>query len=128
MRFSRYLAWAYGVLLPVLETVRRWSTWQEFPPALFDDYIAGGFLLYGAWEIGRDQPRGRLLLAAAWGFTCGLAYSGFFGQIWRLQHNEPDPAPIPSQWVAVIKGIGFALAILALILTLRGNKGPESVR
>jgi hypothetical protein len=60
------------------------------------------------------------------GVLCGLAYSGFFGQIWRIQHGEPDPAPIPSLWVAVIKGVGFALAILALILTLRGSNQTVS--
>jgi hypothetical protein len=30
-----------------------------------------------------------------------------------------DPAPIASQWVAVIKGLGFVLAILALAASLR---------
>jgi len=72
------------------------------------------------WGGGRDEQRGRLLLAAAWGFLCGLAYASFFGHVWRLQQgDEADPAPIPSLWVAVIKGVGFALAIVALVLTLR---------
>jgi hypothetical protein len=132
MRFSRTLAWIFGVLLPVAETVRRWGTWQEFPPALFDDYIAGALLLGGAWWTGRDPERGRVLLAAAWGFLCGLAYGSFFGQVWRLQHGDTsDPAPIPSFWVAVIKGAGFLLAILALILTLthrvRGKQFEDAV-
>src|SRR5262249_55130560 len=34
MRFSRILAVIVGILAPVAETVRRWSTWQEDPPAL----------------------------------------------------------------------------------------------
>src|SRR5262249_10185943 len=110
---------------PVAETVRRWSTWQEDPPALFDDYILGVLLLYGAWRVGRDARRGQCFLAAAWGFFCGLAYGGFFGQLYRLRHGEADPAPIPSEWVAVIKGVGFALGIMALLLTLWA-KSPGS--
>jgi hypothetical protein len=122
VRFSRYLALAFGVFLPVAETVRRWSTWHENPPALFDDYIAGALLLYGAWRTGRDLQHGRPFLAAAWGFLCGLAYASFFGQVWRLQHGDnADPSGLPSVWVTAVKGLGFALAILALVLTLRGE-------
>jgi hypothetical protein len=128
MRFSRSLALVFGALLPVLETIRRWNTWREDPPALFDDYIAGALLLYGVWRAGKDPARGRVLLAAAWGFLCGLAYASFFGQVWRLRHgDESDPAPIPSFWVAVIKGVGFALAIVALVLTLRAREQAGAV-
>jgi hypothetical protein len=124
IRFSRHLAVAFGILTPLAETIRRWSTWQEFPPALFDDYILGAFLLYGAWRTGRDVRGGQRFLAAAWAFTCGLAFSSFFGQLQRLRLNEIDPAPIPSSWVAVIKGIGLLLAILALAVSLK--RLPES--
>ena len=56
---SRYLAFVIGVLTPLAETIRRWSTWRENPPALFDDYILGGLLLYGAWRVTRDARSGR---------------------------------------------------------------------
>jgi hypothetical protein len=39
--------------------------------------------------------------------------------------DDADPAPIPALWVLAIKGVGFALAIIALVLTLRGGKRPE---
>ncbi len=121
MRFSRYYALVIGLLVPVAETVRRWGTWQQFPPSLFDDYLLGVLLLYAAWAAGRDPWRGRLVLAAVWGFACGLGFASFFGQLRRIQLGEPDPAPIPSEWVAVIKGVALALGILALLLTLRGE-------
>jgi hypothetical protein len=38
---SRYLAFVIGILTPLAETIRRWSTWRNYPPALFDDYILG---------------------------------------------------------------------------------------
>jgi hypothetical protein len=116
--FSRRLAIVLGVLTPLAETVRRWRQLDQLSvwPFWLDDYILGALLLYGAWRASKDIRSGRRYLAAAWGFTCGMAYSSFFSQLGRL--NEPDPAPIPSVWVAVIKGVGLALAILALVGSL----------
>jgi hypothetical protein len=124
--FSRRLAIIFGVLTPLAETVRRWRQLGQLSvlPFWLDDYIIGALLLYGAWRTGKDIRGGRRFLAAAWGFTCGMAYSSFFAQLGRL--NEPDPAPIPSTWVAVIKGVGFALAILALAASLKRLKGESN--
>jgi hypothetical protein len=119
MRFSRYLAIVLGILTPLAETIRRWHTWRADPPALFDDYLIGAFLLYGAWRVGKDARTGQRFLAAAWAFMCGMAYLSFFGQLHRLSIGEIDPAPIPSAWVATIKGFGLALSAIALIMTLR---------
>jgi len=115
---SCYLAIALGILTPLLETIRRWSTWRENPPALFDDYILGAFLLFGAWRVTKDGRRGQRFLAAAWAFMCGLAYYSFFGQLNQNRLGIADPAPISSSWVAAIKGIGLAIGVTALILSL----------
>ena len=125
--FSRYLAILLGILTPLAETIRRWSTWRENPPALFDDYILGAFLLYGAWRVGKDAHSGQRFLAAAWAFMCGMAYSSFFGQLYSLRMGISDPAPISSASVAVIKGVGLTLGVIALILSLRRlpNRGSE---
>lgn len=119
IQFSRRLAIAFGILVPLGETIRRWSTWREYPSGFFDDYIMGAFLLYGAWLAGRDVRGGQRYLAAAWAFTCGLGYCSFFGQLKSLSLNEIDPAPISSEWMAVIKGVGLVLALLALVVSLR---------
>jgi hypothetical protein len=118
MKLSRYLAIFIGIVTPLAETVRRWSTWRENPPALFDDYILGAFLLYGAWRVGKDVRSGQRFLAAAWAFMCGMAYLSFFGQLYQNRLGIPDPAPISPGWVAAIKGIGFSLGIVALICAL----------
>ena len=117
--FSRYLAIILGILTPLAETVRRWSTWRENPPALFDDYILGALLLYGAWRVGKDARSGQRFLVAGWAFMCGMAYGSFFEQVHRYRLGISDPAPIPSIWVAVIKGVGLALGIVALAISLR---------
>ena len=122
--FSRYLAIVLGILTPLAETIRRWSTWHQDPPSLFDDYILGAFLLYGAWRVGKDARSGQRYLAAAWAFTCGMAPNSFFGQLNQISLGAHDPAPIPSTWVAVIKGVGLALGVVALVVSLK--RLPES--
>lgn len=117
--FSRYLAIVFGILTPLAETVRRWSTWRENPAALFDDYILGAFLLYGAWRVGKDVRSGQPFLASAWAFMCGMAYGSFFEQVHRYRLGMSDPAPISSAWIAAIKGVGLALGIVALVISLR---------
>ena len=119
IRISRWLAIIGGLLIPVLETVRRWSTWQQSPAGLFDDYIMGAFLLFGAWRVGKDVRSGQRFLAAAWAFACGLGYYSFFGQLDSLRRGVQDPAPIASEWILLIKGIAWGLAIFALVLSLR---------
>jgi len=115
---SRYLAAVLGILTPLLETIRRWSTWRESPASFFDDYILGAFLLFGAWRTGKDVRSGRPFLAAAWAFMCGMAYNSFFGQLEDNRLGLADPAPISSGWVATIKGIGLGLGVICLIFSL----------
>jgi len=121
--FSRRLALVIGSLLPVAETIRRWrqlgdvSVW----PLWLDDFLIGGFLLYAFWRTRQNAFENRRFLAAAWGFTCGMAYLSFFGQITSL--DVVDSAPIPTEWVAVIKGVGLMLSVLALVGSLGETEG-----
>jgi len=126
IKFSRWLAIVGGILVPLAETVRRWSTWQQSPASLFDDYILGAFLLYGAWRTGKDLRSGQRFLAGAWAFACGMGYYSFFGQLKNLRLHEADPAPISSEWVAIIKGVLWALAIVGLAMSLK--RLPEAER
>jgi hypothetical protein len=119
IEFSRRLAYIGGVVTPLAETIRRWSTWQQSPANFFDDYLLGAFLIYGAWRTGRNVHEGQRFLVAAWAVACGLGYYSFFGQLQALSMNEADPAPISSLWVAVIKGVAWAIAILALVVSLQ---------
>ena len=119
IEFSRGLAWVGGIVLPIMETVRRWHQLGDWrmAPAWIDDWIIGLFLLYGAWVTRENQESGRATLAAAWGLACGMAYMSFFGQL--MPGNGVDPSGLSSAVVAAIKGLMFGLAIAALNATLR---------
>ncbi len=123
MRFSWTMAVVIGGLLPVAETVRRWNTWRQDPMAMFDDYLLGAILLLSAWYAARAPHKRQLVLTAVWGFMCGIGFLGLLGQFRRLHVGEPDPAPISSEWVAVLKGLGLALAVVALLATINAKRG-----
>ena len=120
--FSRVLAILLGIVTPALETIRRWSTWQENPLSYFDDFVLGGFLLYGAWRVGRDPVDGQRFLSAAWGVALGMVLLSFFGQVDSLRRGVVDPAPVSSETVLLIKGIGLVLVIVGLVGSLRRTK------
>jgi hypothetical protein len=115
----------FGALLPVVETIRRWGQLDElrYWPFWIDDLLLGALLLYAAWRVSENRAKGGRFLVAAWGVTCGMAYPSFFNQLMSL--DRPDPAPIPSAWVAAIKGVGFALAIVALVGSFRQDAADK---
>jgi hypothetical protein len=117
--FSRNLAIFIGLLAPLLETIRRWHTWQDDPLAFFDDYILGGLLLFGAWRVTKDVLIGRKFLVAGWGFALGLAYASVDFQLQQVRAGAADPAPISTGWVAIVKVVGFAIILIGLISSLR---------
>jgi hypothetical protein len=122
MRFSRALALTAGIVLPAIETARRWSELGDIRlfPFWFDDWIIGGFLLYGFWRTRTDVAAGRPVLAAAWGFGCGMGYASFFSQLYEM--STPDPSGVAPAIVVAIKGVMLTVGVVALILTLRPEK------
>jgi hypothetical protein len=126
LQFSRTLAIVGGVLLPVVETIRRWNQLGDIrmAPAWLDDYFVGAFLLYGAWRTRANATDGRGVLAAAWAFACGMGYSAFFSQLVVI--DRPDPSGVSPVAVVAAKGVALALAIAALIVTLRSKPERET--
>ena len=120
---ARRLAIAGGLVLPVLETLRRRQELGDISLLAFwiDDWIIAAFLLYGAWRTRAGSNCGRASLTAAWAFACGMAYSSFFSQLYEL--NQPDPSGVASSTVVVIKGFMLVTAIAALVAALTSD--PE---
>lgn len=118
---SRRTAIALGVGLPLLQACRETCFGKGWPPPLewpiaVDAYVTGALLLVGATAAARSTTRGRLLLAAAWGFTCGLMYRTFFEQL-----GDPERHAGPQMMVLVIKGIILGVAVLGFV----GATRPE---
>jgi hypothetical protein len=113
LKISRTIALLVGVALPIIETWRRWDRMADWPSWL-DDYIGAVLLLY-AWQAGRhESTRSRPYLLAAWGYTFGMAYMSFFGQLRSATITDPSGMPIAA--VIGFKGFGMALAAICLAL------------
>jgi hypothetical protein len=119
LTFSRRAAAYGGVILPALEAWRRRGEWGEIAkwPFILDDFLVGALLLWGAWAVGRSIPRGRPILAAAWGVAFGMIYGSFFSQLVALR--ERDPSGVDARIVVLVKALLFGLAIAGLVGALR---------
>ena len=119
LSFSRILAVLVGTITLVSEVVRRKQ--QLLEPAAFplwiDDGLLAGFLLYGAWRTAADPQSGRAVLAAAWGFMCGMAHYSFFGEL--QQRATADPSALVPWWVMAVKGVSLVVAIVGMVAALR---------
>src|SRR5271157_4469619 len=115
--FSRRLAIAIGVTLPLAETLRLWGggsiAWG------LDHYLMGAFLLYGAWRSRRYDILGPRYLVAAWAFTCGVGYMNLCRYLERI--HSSGSALIPYAWVAGTVGFGWLLCILGRAASLRAQ-------
>ena len=116
-----YTAFVGGIFTPLLETIRRWHQMSDSRCFIswFDDYMIGAFLIFSAWKTYRSVATGRKYLIASWGFATGMIFYSFFGQL--LAINQPDPGPVSSSTVALIKGIMFVICVASLTFSLIDN-------
>lgn len=117
-RFEVAAAYALGALLPILEVSRRRTNFGNLE-GYVDDFIAGGVLLFAAISVSRRRAYGPNLLAGAWGILCGGFYYSFFAQLRATAAS--DISGLPNGTVVVIKGIIFAIAIVAFVRSITGN-------
>lgn len=118
-RFSINAAFVFGIALPLLETIRRWHQMAELRYffSWFDDYMLGAFLLFGAYKAHKNFTAGQKILSAGWGAATAGLFLSFIGQLDHL--NNPDPAPVSSVTVALIKGAILLLCVVCLVGSLQ---------
>jgi hypothetical protein len=114
-----------GLALPLGEVVRRWGTTESW--TFWIVHLAvGAPLLYGAWLHSRDRTKGLRVLAAAWGFSCGILYPSFF--YWWNHPPRPDPADLLSKpvWLVMLSnafvGGSLGIALIGLFGTVRASE------
>jgi hypothetical protein len=122
MRFELIAAYAMGVTLPLLEALRRRTNFETIS-GYVDDFIAGGLLLYAARAVSRKEPRGPVLLVAAWAVLCGGLYGSFFYQL--ESGASHDVSGLANSTVVLVKGALYAVALVGLALSVRAAAPPD---
>ena len=120
LHFSRTAALVLGIFLVCIETWRRSHQFGDLAswPHIFDDYLAGGFLVVASILAARDLAKGHTWLAAAWGATTMMMVKSLFV---HLAERGPDPSGASTAWVLAFKGAILAVCIAALAQTLRAR-------
>ena len=82
MRFQVSAAFAIGLLLPVLETIRRGFAYFAIDTmTVLEDYLAGVLLLCAGFAATRGVAYADRLLLAAWSGVTAMMTLSFLGQI-----------------------------------------------
>src|SRR5262245_2441890 len=125
IRFSRRAAFILGIFAIVVESWRRWHQFGDMAlwPSIFDDYVAGGFLIIASRIAARDVRKGQVWLAAAWGAATMMMFLSLFGQL--VGHFASDPSGLPIAVVISVKVILLAVCVAALAATLRSLDRPK---
>jgi hypothetical protein len=116
MRFEHAAAYAMGVGLPLLETLRRKTDFRTIS-GYADDFLAGALLLWAARLVSRDRPSGPVWLLLAWATLAGGLYGSFFGQL--ESGASHDVGGLPNTTVVLIKGVLYAIAIAGTVQSAR---------
>ena len=117
---NRRGALAFGIALPLLQVCRSVcfgnlpDSWWDVPIEL-DAYVTEALLIVGAWAASR-RAHGRVLLAVAWGFACGIMYRTFFEQL-----ADPSRHAGAQRLVLVLKGVLLLAASAGLAGTIRSD-------
>lgn len=119
MRFARRAMLVAAVVLPPVETIRRWNVWRENPTALFDDYVIAAMLLWVAWLTRRERIEDRAYLAAMIGFAGGCAMMSTLSSVYQAQVGQIDPSGFSAVTVALVKASIVVLCAVGLASVLR---------
>jgi hypothetical protein len=116
MRFEHAAAYAMGIGLPLLEVLRRRTSFDTIA-GYVDDFLAGALLLWAARAASLRRPNAGLLLAAAWGVLCGGLYGSFFYQL--ESDAARDVSGLPNAAVVAVKGVLYVVSLVALYRSVR---------
>ena len=115
---NRRLAIVAGILLPLLELIRRRSElalWWHW----IDDVLIGACLLTAAWAARAHPASRRPALAGAWGIASGMGYCSFVGHV--LEAQARDVSGLPGGTLAAAVGAAWLIALYALASALWGR-------
>ena len=122
--YSRNLAFGFGILLPLMQTIRVWKHLTEpgYVIHWVDDYLFGGFLLFGAFKVLKYKEQGNVYLAAASGVMVGVAILSTLGQLEGVKQGKTYPAPVSTEMLLAIKLAGLVFCIAGMFLCFGAEK------
>ena len=120
--FSRWVAIAFGVLIPLLGIVKNWTETKQDAFGFFADILLGTFLLFGAWKVGQNERSGQRFLSAAWGLTCGILYATLVNQVNAFDAPEQGDTLFGPASAATAASLGLLIAIVGLISSLKSTR------
>lgn len=113
MRFEVVAAFVIGLLLPVLETVRRgFDHWGVEATTLLEDYLAGVVLLLAGLAAARGARYAPPLLLAAWAGVTTMMTISLISQVEetvRAVELEPDNTVVLVAKLLLWASCAFAL-------------------
>jgi hypothetical protein len=131
MKLIRGTALGFGLAISVLQAGRALLWWRRPENVaewfyFIDAYLVGALLIAGSIIARRHQNVGRLIIAAGWGFSCGILYRSFFEHLKDVSRHGGH-----ENFVLACKGVLLALSVVGLAslflagIRHRPNKAPE---
>ena len=118
MRFEVAAAFTVGVLLPVLETVRRGiGHWAIHATTMLEDYLGGAFLLLAGLAVRQGAAFANPMLLTAWAGVSSMMTISLISQVEdtvRAVELEPN-----NNLVLGFKLLLWATCMVALIRSFR---------
>lgn len=116
MRFETLSALGLGVLLPILETVRRgMAHWRIDFTTMLEDYLAGALLFAAGVLSAREHRFARPAMVAAWAYVTAIMTGSLVSQIesaFRGTDLEPRHTTILLVklllWLTCVMGLAFS--------------------
>lgn len=120
-RFEVILAVLLGLLLPILETVRRgWDHWSVNFTTMFEDYAAGVALLGAAFGAWRGTRWASTWMIVVWSGVSFMLVISTVSQVERNWRGDLEPH---GAVVLAVKGLLLLASAFALWRSLqRGNQ------
>jgi uncharacterized membrane protein len=118
MRINLWAAIGLGLLLPVLETVRRgFDHWSVNFTTMFEDYAAGACLLVAAAGSWLRASWAATWMVIIWSGTMFMLLISTVSQLERhFWHDDLEPR---SDVVLAVKLVLFAISVVALVQSVR---------
>jgi hypothetical protein len=123
MSFHVVAALLLGILLPLLETVRRgWDHWAVNFTTMFEDYAAGVALLVAAVAVLRRQTWARSWMLISWS---GISFMMLISTVSQVERNARGDLEPHAGWVLAIKLLLLFACAVALAQSVRQSKVPQ---